>query len=386
MSCPINTEDIAKLKMFVQFVSAQPTLLNLPQLKFFKDFVEQLGGKVPEGGNFENASAEAKAESKFEEPPKQPEPEIESDPESDIELELLDTVIEGDTDPSQEMGEENKEPTEEETDQAGDFRGKGAAAYSNGDYEDAINFYTQAILLNPTHALYFAKRAQSFLKLKKPNAAIRDCDHAIKLNPDNASAYKFRGRAHRLLGNWEEAAKDLRQACKLDYDDEADEWLKEVTPNAKKIEQHKIKQERKKAEKEIKERRERVRKAQEANKRAAEEQEKRKQMGGDADDDQDFLGGMGPDLMDAFKDPEIAAALQDVMTNPANMMKYQNNPKVMNLLTKFAGAAKSMGGGMGFPGMGGMPFSFPGAGASAQSEPTPPKTDSKPKEYDDGLD
>ena len=28
-----------------------------------------------------------------------------------------------------------------------------------------------------------------------------------------------------------EAAKDLRLACKIDFDDQADEWLKDVTPN-----------------------------------------------------------------------------------------------------------------------------------------------------------
>lgn len=36
---------------------------------------------------------------------------------------------------------------------------------------------------------------------------------------------------NRLLGNWEEAVKDLRLACKIDYDDQANDWLKEVTPN-----------------------------------------------------------------------------------------------------------------------------------------------------------
>jgi hypothetical protein len=35
----------------------------------------------------------------------------------------------------------------------------------------------------------------------------------------------------RLLGNFAEAARDLRLACKIDFDDTADEWLKEVTPN-----------------------------------------------------------------------------------------------------------------------------------------------------------
>jgi tetratricopeptide (TPR) repeat protein len=80
-------------------------------------------------------------------------------------------------------------------------------------------------------ALLYAKRGQCFLKLNKPNACIRDCSRALQINPDNAAAYKFRGRAHRLLGQWEDAAQDLRNACKIDFDEQADEWLKEVTPN-----------------------------------------------------------------------------------------------------------------------------------------------------------
>ena len=31
-----------------------------------------------------------------------------------------------------------------------------------------------------------------------------------------------------------EASKDLGMACRLDYDDQANEWLKEVTPKVKK--------------------------------------------------------------------------------------------------------------------------------------------------------
>lgn len=54
MACPINNEDIGKLKMFITFASAQPSILNLPQLEFFKKFVEQLGGVVPQG-NFEHS-------------------------------------------------------------------------------------------------------------------------------------------------------------------------------------------------------------------------------------------------------------------------------------------------------------------------------------------
>jgi hypothetical protein len=47
MACPISNEEVSKLKLFIQFASAQPQILNMPQLSFFKTFIEQLGGVVP---------------------------------------------------------------------------------------------------------------------------------------------------------------------------------------------------------------------------------------------------------------------------------------------------------------------------------------------------
>ena len=44
-----------------------------------------------------------------------------------------------------------------------------------------------------------------------------------------------------------------------------------------------------------------------------------------------------PDFLDSLSDPEVAAAFEDIESNPANLMKYQGNPKVMKLLTKIAG-------------------------------------------------
>lgn len=110
------------------------------------------------------------------------------------------------------------------------------------------------------------------------------------------------------------------------------------------------------------------------------------------------MPNIDPDIMEALKDPEVASALQDCMTNPSNIMKYANNPKIMNLLKKMSAGMGGMGGmpGMGgFPGMpgmggmGGMPGmggmgGFPGFGGASNDSPKP---DSKPKEtFDDGLD
>ncbi|XP_067639462.1 uncharacterized protein [Eurosta solidaginis] len=45
----LSATDLEKLKLFINFVTENPTVLNLPQLQFVKDFVEKFGGKVPAG-------------------------------------------------------------------------------------------------------------------------------------------------------------------------------------------------------------------------------------------------------------------------------------------------------------------------------------------------
>ncbi|KAF2317529.1 hypothetical protein GH714_023983 [Hevea brasiliensis] len=121
-----------------------------------------------------------------------------------------------------------------------------------GKLGDAIVHLTEAITLNPTSAILYATRASVFVKLKKPNAAIRDANAALEINPDSAKGYKVRGIARAMLGQWEEAASDLHVASKLDYDEEIALVLKKVEPNARKIQEHRRKYERLRKERELK--------------------------------------------------------------------------------------------------------------------------------------
>merc|ERR1719431_434529 len=249
--------------------------------------------------------------------------------------------------PSEKAGEEMEKFDEK--------RSEAMATFSEGEREKAIGLFTEAIKLNPNSAAMFAKRGTCFIKTKKPNACVRDCTRAIELNPDNAPAYKFRGRAYRLLGNFASAAKDLATACKIDFDEQADEWLKEVQPNAKKLAEHQRKKDRREAEKQLAEKKERIKKAREAREAAAKQAAENPQ-----DEDMGDMGGLGglfndPEMMAAFSDPEVAAAFKDISSNPANIMKYQNNPKVMALVNKMASKMGGMGGMPGMGGMGGMP-------------------------------
>merc|ERR1711894_416600 len=79
-----------------------------------------------------------------------------------------------------------------------------------------------------------------------------------------------------------------------------------------------------------------------------------------ADDPMGGLGGLfsDPELMESLNDPEVAAAFAEITQNPANLMKYQGNPKVMKLITKMAGKMGGGGGG----GLGGMMGGMPGMG------------------------
>lgn len=329
-SLPFSEDNLKELENFIAFCKSNPKVVYTPQLSFFKSYIESLGGKFPEVDP-ECSKPEIPPEK---ESPEVPEPEMESE-ESDIEI-SDEGVIEPDPDESYPMADMEKEVSEDDMTNADEKKRLGVAAFSEQEFEKALSLYTEGILLNPGSALLYAKRGQCLLKLNKPNACIHDCNRALQINPDSAAAYKFRGRAHRLLGHWEAAAKDLRLACKIDFDEQADEWLREVTPKARKLEEHNRKYERKRAEKEMKEKRERARLAREEHKKASEKAAKEAQK--------NEMPGMGdfynllndPELVSAFEDPEVAEAFKDVSENPMNIHNYMHNPKIAHFFIKMS--------------------------------------------------
>ena len=68
-----------------------------------------------------------------------------------------------------------------------------AEAKSNGDYDKAVQKYSEAMTLGSVSAITLANRADCLLKSKKPCAAINDCTAALNINPDSAKALRCRG-------------------------------------------------------------------------------------------------------------------------------------------------------------------------------------------------
>ncbi|CAI5470057.1 unnamed protein product [Closterium sp. Yama58-4] len=409
-SSAMDAQKIAELKAFVQLCQKTPAILADPKLEFFRDYLESLNAEVPGEAYGLKTGAAPKAEkveepstmeseaSKVEEPEEEEEEEEEPEiVESDVEIDE-EGVVEGDDDPPQQMGDASKEVGEEQRDAAQAAKAKAIEALAEDNLEAAVAHLTEAILNNPTSALLYGNRAGVFVRMKKPNAAIRDCDEALKLNPDSARAYKSRGEAKALLGQWEAAAADLRLASRLDYDEEVNSFLKLVEPRAHRLEEHRRKYERLRKEREervaAKERQRRRKAAQKAYEEEKKREEERKNAARGAGGGGGFpggfpagmggmpggfpggmpagmggMGGMGgmpgmgggaggmpdmsqmlndPELLMALQNPAVMAAMQDVMKNPANLLKYQNDPTVgpvlMKLMSKFGGGAGGAGG------------------------------------------
>eukprot|EP00850_Spirogloea_muscicola_P013979 SM000097S24832 [mRNA] locus=s97:454308:457670:- [translate_table: standard] len=350
----MDAAKVAQLRQFVTLCQASPAVLASPNLRFFRDYLEGLGAKLPAeayGSEPESDAGGAAQEPRHHEHareesaiPVEEEEQEEKDEGLPPEPELdMDSVVEPDEEPSQKMGDPDIEITDEMMDKAQLAKAEAAEALASGDYDKALEGFTEAILNNPSSAIPYASRASLFVRMKKPNAAVADCDAALQLNPDSAKAHKWRGEAKALLGQWEEAAKDLRFACQIDYDEEAAATLKRIEPNVHKLEEYR-----------------RQARYDAASKRDAGTSSGTRSTprgpGG-------MPGGMppgmdkvfnDPEMMAAFSDPEVMAALQDVMSNPANIAKHAGNPKVGPILTKLmtkfgggAGMASGMGGGMG---------------------------------------
>ncbi|XP_024970295.1 TPR repeat-containing thioredoxin TDX isoform X1 [Cynara cardunculus var. scolymus] len=223
----MDDSKIEELKLFVESCKSDPSILHNPSLGFFKTFLQSLGAKIPPSSTSGADNGHAFNEDIVE---------------SDLELDDSD-VVDPDNDPPQKMGNLSVEVHDVSRDLAQILKLKAMDAVSEGKLNEAIDQLTQAILLNPSSPILYAARASVLIKLRKPNAAIRDADAALQINPDSARGYKMRGMARAMLGLWEEAARDLGVASTFDHDEEIGSVLKKIEPNVNKIIEHRRKYE-----------------------------------------------------------------------------------------------------------------------------------------------
>ena len=83
-------------------------------------------------------------------------------------------------------------------------------------YEKAIADFTEAIRLDPGAAKTYRERGSAYIQKGDQDRAIADCTQAIRLDPNSATAYQIRGIAYWHKGDYDRAIADCTQAIKID--------------------------------------------------------------------------------------------------------------------------------------------------------------------------
>lgn len=97
------------------------------------------------------------------------------------------------------------------------FYNRGLAKSYLKEYKSAIDDYTNAIKLKPSHANAFFNRAQAEFNLHDYQAALDDFNKYIAMNPGNASSYFSRGVVKIRMGDVEAGCADLKKASTEGY-------------------------------------------------------------------------------------------------------------------------------------------------------------------------
>jgi S1-C subfamily serine protease len=101
------------------------------------------------------------------------------------------------------------------TRQRATYHADGLVQVQKGNYRRAIEYYNQAIRLEPRNANIYVNRARAYLNLKDYQGALEDYNQAIQINPNYSAVYYGRGIVYQLLKNKNKALQDYNSAIRI---------------------------------------------------------------------------------------------------------------------------------------------------------------------------
>eukprot|EP00216_Chloropicon_sp_CCMP2111_P002259 CAMPEP_0198243450 /NCGR_PEP_ID=MMETSP1446-20131203/27808_1 /TAXON_ID=1461542 ORGANISM="Unidentified sp, Strain CCMP2111" /NCGR_SAMPLE_ID=MMETSP1446 /ASSEMBLY_ACC=CAM_ASM_001112 /LENGTH=588 /DNA_ID=CAMNT_0043927267 /DNA_START=39 /DNA_END=1805 /DNA_ORIENTATION=+ len=99
-----------------------------------------------------------------------------------------------------------------------DLKGKGNAAFTSGRFDEAIDFFTQAIDIDPKNHVLFSNRSAAQASCKRFKEALDDAKSTVELKPEWPKGYSRLGAAHVGLGDLEAAVESYKTGLKIDPD------------------------------------------------------------------------------------------------------------------------------------------------------------------------
>uniref|UniRef100_A0A8C1BXE5 Serine/threonine-protein phosphatase n=2 Tax=Cyprinus carpio TaxID=7962 RepID=A0A8C1BXE5_CYPCA len=87
--------------------------------------------------------------------------------------------------------------------------------FKDKDYENAIKYYTEALELNPSNAIYYSNRSLAYLRTECYGYALGDATRALELDKNYIKGYYRRATSNMALGKFKAALKDYETVVRV---------------------------------------------------------------------------------------------------------------------------------------------------------------------------
>ncbi|KAM9263940.1 serine/threonine-protein phosphatase 5 [Morus bassanus] len=106
-------------------------------------------------------------------------------------------------------------PSPAELERAEALKTRANEFFKGKDYENAVKYYSSAIELNPTNAIYYGNRSLAYLRTECYGYALADATRAVELDKKYVKGYYRRAASNMALGKFKAALRDYETVVKV---------------------------------------------------------------------------------------------------------------------------------------------------------------------------